>query len=87
MACAERPDAILLDVMMPDLDGPATLRRLQDDPRTSDIPVILLTAKAHDADRRSFATLGAAGMLTKPFDPMTLSKQVTAILADTAGIA
>jgi CheY-like chemotaxis protein len=80
-ACAERPDAILLDVMMPDLDGPATLRRLQADRRTRDIPVIFLTAKAHSTDHRAFAGLGVAGTLTKPFDPMTLDDQITAILA------
>lgn len=81
MARAERPDAILLDVMMPGLDGPATVERLQDDPLTRDIPVILLTAKAQEADRRRFAKLGVAGTLTKPFDPMTLTDQVAAILA------
>lgn len=80
MARAERPDAIVLDVMMPDLDGPATLRRLQADPQTSDIPVIFLTAKAHSAHQRRFAQLGAAGTLTKPFDPMTLTDQINAIL-------
>jgi CheY-like chemotaxis protein len=81
MARADRPDAILLDVMMPDLDGPATFQRLQDDPQTRDIPVILLTAKAQSADRRAFARLGVAGTLTKPFDPMTLTDQIAAILA------
>jgi two-component system alkaline phosphatase synthesis response regulator PhoP len=81
MARAERPDAILLDVMMPELDGPATFRGLQDDPRTRDIPVILLTAKAQRADRRRFAALGVAGTLTKPFDPMTITNEIAAILA------
>jgi CheY-like chemotaxis protein len=84
MARADRPDAILLDVMMPDLDGPATFVQLQADPQTRDIPVILLTAKAHGADRRGFAALGVAGMLTKPFDPTKLSAQVTAILTGSA---
>lgn len=80
IAHAEQPDAILLDVMMPDLDGPATLRRLQADAQTRDIPVIFLTAKAQSADRRHFATLGVAGILTKPFDPVTLTDQIQAIL-------
>jgi len=80
-ALADSPDAILLDVMMPDLDGPATLHRLQDDPRTRDIPVIFLTAKAQTAQHVAFARLGVAGTLTKPFDPMTLSDQVHGILA------
>ena len=80
MACAERPDAILLDVMMPGLDGAATVQRLRADSRTRDIPVIFLTAKAQAADRRRFAALGVAGTLTKPFDPMTLAEQIAAIL-------
>jgi two-component system, OmpR family, alkaline phosphatase synthesis response regulator PhoP len=75
------PDAILLDVMMPDIDGPATFRRLQDDAQTRDIPVIFLTAKAHNADRERLEGIGVAGLLTKPFDPMTLSAEITAILA------
>ena len=81
MALAEQPDAILLDVMMPDLDGPATFKLLQEDDRTRDIPVILLTAKAQAADRRSFDELGVAGVLSKPFDPMSLPDQVAALLA------
>ena len=81
IAIDEQPDAILLDVMMPDLDGPATFRRLQDDPRTRDIPVILLTAKAQAGDRRSFEELGVTGVLSKPFDPMLLPGEVAALLA------
>jgi len=81
LAQAERPDAILLDVMMPDIDGPATFERLQADPQTRDIPVIFLTAKAGAADRAQFARPGIAGILTKPFDPMALSDQIAAILA------
>ena len=80
-ALAEQPDAILLDVMMPDIDGPTTFKRLQGDPQTRDIPVILLTAKAQSADRTRFDELGVAGILTKPFDPMGLPDQVAAILA------
>lgn len=80
-ALAEQPDAILLDVMMPGIDGPTTFRRLQGDARTRDIPVILLTAKAQAADRRSFDELGVAGVLSKPFDPMSLPDQVAALLA------
>jgi CheY-like chemotaxis protein len=81
LARAVRPDAILLDVMMADIDGPATLALLQADPHTRDIPVIFLTAKAQSADRSRFARLSVAGTITKPFDPMTLTDQVTAILA------
>lgn len=81
LARSEHPDAILLDVMMPDVDGPATFERLQRDPQTCDIPVILLTATAQNGDDRGFARLGVAGVLTKPFDPTLLSGQVDAILA------
>jgi CheY-like chemotaxis protein len=80
MARAEQPDAILLDVMMPGLDGPATVRRLREEPRTRDIPVILLTAKTQGADRRRYAQLGVAGTLSKPFDPLTLTEQIATIL-------
>lgn len=80
IAQSEKPDAILLDVMMPDMDGPTTFRRLQDDDATRDIPVILLTAKVQPADRRRFDELGVAAVLSKPFDPMTLSVQVARAL-------
>jgi len=76
LAAAERPDAILLDVMMPGMDGPTTFRALQADARTSDIPVVLLTAKVQAGDRRGFEALGVVAVLTKPFDPMQLSQQV-----------
>ena len=76
----QRPDAILLDVMMPDLDGPATLAELQADPATRDIPVLFLTAKAQTAERTRLAQLGAAGVLTKPFDPLTLPQEVASAL-------
>jgi CheY-like chemotaxis protein len=81
LARADRPDAILLDVMMPDIDGPATFERLRRDPQTCDIPVILLTAGTQSGDHRGFERLGVAGVLTKPFDPTLLSDQVDAILA------
>ncbi|MDB4952006.1 MAG: response regulator containing a CheY-like receiver domain and an domain [Gemmatimonadetes bacterium] len=77
---AERPDAILLDVMMPGMDGPSTFLALQANPATRDIPVILLTAKVQSADRRRFEDLGVAGVLSKPFDPMELAGQVSAAL-------
>src|SRR3954464_2269981 len=63
------PDAIVLDVMMPGLDGPATFALLQEQPETRGVPVILLTAKTQAADRERFASIGVAGMLSKPFDP------------------
>lgn len=79
-AAADPPDAILLDVMMPDLDGPTTFQRLQAEPRSRGIPVILLTAKVQAVDQRNFADLGVAGVIPKPFDPMTLARQVAGIL-------
>jgi CheY-like chemotaxis protein len=80
MAAAERPDAILLDVMMPGMDGPATARALKADAATADIPIILLTAKVQAADRRRFDELGVAGILAKPFDPMALADEVRGVL-------
>jgi two-component system alkaline phosphatase synthesis response regulator PhoP len=75
-----QPDAILLDVMMPDLDGPATLAELRADPATRDIPVLFLTAKTQAAEHTRLAMLGVAGILTKPFDPLKLAAQVAAAL-------
>lgn len=74
------PDAILLDVMMPEMDGPATLRALQANAATRRIPVLLLTAKTRSADLERFAELGVAGVLSKPFDPLTLAREVSGAL-------
>jgi CheY-like chemotaxis protein len=79
-AQAEKPDAILLDVMMPDMDGPATLEQMQKLPATQQIPVILLTAKVQATDQRRFSELGVAGIIAKPFDPMNLAHQVATVL-------
>jgi CheY-like chemotaxis protein len=79
-AIADPPDAIL-DMMMPGLDGPATVTRLQADPRTRDVKVVLLTAKVRPSDLARVDTMpGVAGVIAKPFDPMTLPGQVAAIL-------
>jgi len=74
-----QPDLVLLDVMMPRLDGPATLARLRADPAIAHIPVIFMTAKAMPEDVLRFRALGAAGVIAKPFDPMELSGQVLSI--------
>ena len=79
-ALTEQPDAILLDVMMPGMDGPTTFRALQNNPATASIPVLLLTAKVQASDRQRFADLGVRAVLSKPFDPMTLSTQIAAVL-------
>ena len=80
-AKAAQPDAILLDVMMPDMDGPTTFLALQADAATRHIPVILLTAKVQAADRLRFSEMGVSGVLAKPFDPMTLPSQVAEVLS------
>ncbi|MDR3739433.1 MAG: response regulator [Terracidiphilus sp.] len=79
-AAMYKPDAILLDVMMPGMDGPTTFRELRKNPATAQIPVLFLTAKVQATDRRRFADLGIEAVLVKPFDPMTLSDQISAAL-------
>ncbi len=79
-AIAEQPEAILLDVMMPDMDGPSTFRTMQGTPEIAHIPVLLLTAKVQGVDQRRFADLGVAAVLFKPFDPMTLAQQISEAL-------
>ena len=75
-ALREKPDAILMDVMMPEMDGPTTFQHLQANPATSHIPVVLLTAKVQGVDQRRFAGLGVSAVLFKPFDPLTLADQI-----------
>ena len=80
-AGADPPEAVLLDVMMPGLDGPGTVERLQADEATRDIPVILLTAKVQPTERERFAGLpGVFGVIAKPFDPMSLADQISDLL-------
>lgn len=74
-----KPDLILLDVMMPVMDGPATLKLLRDNSETADIPIVFMTARAQNREIESFCALGAAGVISKPFDPMTLAASVRAI--------
>lgn len=75
-----QPDAILLDVMMPGKDGPATLIMLQQEPLTQHIPVIFLTAKTQSKEQISFAQMGVKAVITKPFDPLNLADQITQAL-------
>ncbi len=79
-ASSEQPDAILLDVMMPEMDGPTTFLKLKSNRKTSHIPVLLLTAKVQGPDQRRFAGLGVAAILFKPFDPLTLASQISGVL-------
>ena len=76
----EQPDAILLDVMMPDMDGPTTFQKLQANSATRHIPVILLTAKVQASDRRRYAELGIKAAIAKPFNPLELAGQVAEAL-------
>jgi DNA-binding response OmpR family regulator len=80
LAAEQSPDCILLDVMMPDLDGPATLRRLKSNSQTARVPVIFLTSKAQISEQEELGRIGAAGVLTKPFDPLQLGQQISNIL-------
>jgi CheY-like chemotaxis protein len=77
------PDIILLDVMMPAMDGPATLKRLRDNPETVNIPVVFMTARAQSREIDSFRSLGAVGVIPKPFDPMKLAALVRTHLQST----
>jgi CheY-like chemotaxis protein len=74
------PDLILLDVMMPFMDGPTTLAGLRGNPRTTTIPVIFMTARAQSREIEQFKSLGAAGVIPKPFDPMTLVALVRSLV-------
>lgn len=77
---AHRPDAILLDVMMPELDGIATFEALGNNPKTKSIPVILLTAKTRTAEKRLFQNIGVAGVILKPFNPLALASEIAKLL-------
>lgn len=80
IAQAEQPDAILLDMMMPEMDGIDTLQHLQANPATQTIPVILLTAKAQVSEQQQFAKLPIIGIITKPFKAPDLVKQMRSLL-------
>src|SRR6202051_757218 len=71
-----QPDIILCDVMMPVMDGPATLMQLRENALTANIPVIFMTARAQTRELDRFRSLGALGVIPKPFDPMTLAVSV-----------
>lgn len=81
LAAEWQPDLILLDVMMPDMDGPMTLKALQTDERTQHIPVVFVTARTQPSEIQRFRELGVRGIVAKPFDPMTLAGDVRAFLS------
>jgi CheY-like chemotaxis protein len=80
IAQAEHPDAILLDVSMPEMDGFEMFEKLQNNSATQSIPVILLTSKVLARDRKRFVNLAIAGVITKPFNPLTIWQQVADLL-------
>lgn len=80
VACETQPDAVLLDVMMPGMDGPTLLSHFRSDERTRNIPIIFLTAKIQSGDRRDFNDLDIAGVIAKPFDPMELPSEIRRLL-------
>jgi two-component system phosphate regulon response regulator PhoB len=80
LARREQPDLILLDVMMPGIDGWEVARRLGSDPKTQDIPVVFLTARAGEEDRVRGERAGAVGYVVKPFDPVTIGNVVENVL-------
>ena len=75
-----RPDVILLDMMMPNMDGKTTFSKLRQLPNLADVPVIYLTAKVQAAEIDAYIKSGVAGVITKPFDPMTLPEEIAEIL-------
>lgn len=80
-AATELPDLILLDVMMPEMDGPATFKKLREQEATAAIPIIFLTAKVQPQEIQEYLDLGAIGVINKPFDPMSLADQIRAVFA------
>ena len=76
-----QPEVILLDVMMPGMDGPTTLKNLRDVPGLQNTPVIFLTAKVQPNEIQDFIALGAIDVIPKPFDPMTLAEQIREVLS------
>lgn len=75
------PDLILLDVMMPGMDGPETLAALRSDTRTQGIPIVFITARTQTSEVARFMALGAAGVIAKPFEPMDLAALARSYLA------
>ena len=80
-----KPDLLLLDVMMPGMDGPTTLAALRKDPLMKNTPVIFMTAKVQPSEIQHYRDMGALDVIAKPFNPMTLAEQVRSIWARTYG--
>jgi len=80
VAATAQPDAILLDVSMPGMNGIETLQQLQANPQTQGIPVIFLTAKVQPSEQLQYQELGVVGLIVKPFDPVQISQQISQLL-------
>ena len=80
LAAEWKPDLILLDVMMPVMDGPTTFARLREQPETAQTPVVFITARTQAQEVEGFKALGAKGVIAKPFDPMSLAATVRSYL-------
>ena len=80
IAQSERPDAILLDMMLPGMDGLTILQKLKENPDTEKIPIVILTAKAQASEQNDFRRLKVASVITKPYDPLTISEQISSAL-------
>ncbi|HEY9757411.1 MAG TPA: response regulator [Oculatellaceae cyanobacterium] len=76
------PDLVLLDMMMPGMDGPTTFSKLKEIPQMANVPVIFMTAKVQTHEVASYRELGATGVITKPFDPMTLATEIRQIVGN-----
>ncbi|MCZ4345401.1 response regulator [Devosia neptuniae] len=75
-----QPDLVLLDVMMPEMDGPMTRIALRDDPATAHIPVVFVTARTQPSEVERLLELDVTGVIAKPFDPMSLAEQVSTLM-------
>ena len=84
LAASERPEVILLDMMMPGMDGVAAIAELRRDPALAPIPVIFMTASVHRFESNSYKDLGAAGVINKPFEPTALPADIRRILDGTS---
>ncbi len=79
------PQLILMDVMMPEMDGPQTLKHMQQKGIADKIPVVFMTAKAQTHQQEEYKQMGAVGVIVKPFDPMTLCQQITRLWEEASG--
>ncbi len=79
-AVDQKPDVLLLDVMMPGMDGPTTLQKLRELPHLVTTPVIFMTAKVQSEEVAQYKSMGAIGVISKPFDPMTLAEQIRSLV-------